>query len=180
MAKRKLAPTEELSQLQLAADMVKLGARMQVLQAETDISRSKLLNLYREIAGESPPKGLLPSSEDWFLSWLQNIDSSLFIAYYKTLRGRGVERTDALVKAFQFYQEQLRRDNREEVLSFSRAWTLVRFVEAGILDTLGCTRCGSEFIVHKYTPAQDFQCLLCSPPSRAMPGKSREKKACSA
>lgn len=167
MTKKKLTPTEELGQLKIASNMIQLGARMQVLQAETDLPRSKLLNLYREVVGESPPKGLLPSSEDWFLSWMQNIDSSLFVGYFNALIKRGVNRKDAIVKAFRLYQDQLTSEGREGVLTFSRAWTLVRFIDGGILHMKECQSCGVEFIAHKYDQVDEYNCLICRPPSRA-------------
>ena len=50
-----------------AIELIKLGARMQVLESLTQISREKLLRLYREVKGQSPAKGMLPFSTDWFI-----------------------------------------------------------------------------------------------------------------
>ena len=62
-----------------------MGARLQVLESETTLSRERLLRLYKEINGESPPKGMLPFSTDWFLTWQPNIHSSLFLGSYRHL-----------------------------------------------------------------------------------------------
>ena len=51
---------DEAKQIGLAIELIELGARLQVLQTETDISRRRLINLYKEIHGVSPPKGMLP------------------------------------------------------------------------------------------------------------------------
>jgi flagellar transcriptional activator FlhC len=171
MAKQVLAPTEELRQLQLAKSMVGMGARIQVLQAETELSRSKLLKLYKDVTGESPPNGMLPSSEKWFLSWMQNVDSSLFLSYYTAMRNRGIEHSNALVKAYRFYQTQVDAERREGVLTFSRAWTLIRFMDAKILDTAPCQECSTMFIVHKYGENSDYHCPICRPHSKALPAK---------
>ena len=69
----------EARQIDLAANLIRLGARLAVLEAETDLSRERLIKLYKEIAGKSPSKGMLPYSTDWFMSWRPNIHSSLFI-----------------------------------------------------------------------------------------------------
>jgi len=50
----------EAKEINLAIDLVNLGARLQLLEAETNLSRERLLKLYKEVKGESPPKGMLP------------------------------------------------------------------------------------------------------------------------
>ena len=50
----------EAKQIHLAVELIKLGARLQVLEAETTMSRERLLKLYKEVNGYSPPKGMLP------------------------------------------------------------------------------------------------------------------------
>ena len=62
----------EAREILLAIDLIKLGARLQFLEAETSLSRDRLIKLYKEIKGVSPPKGLLPFSTDWFMTWLSN------------------------------------------------------------------------------------------------------------
>src|SRR5262249_53331499 len=59
----------EAKEINLAVELVQLGARLQVLEAATNLSRERLLKLYKEVKGESPPKGMLPFSTDWFMSW---------------------------------------------------------------------------------------------------------------
>ena len=78
----------EAKEINLAVELVQLGARLQVLEAETSLSRERLLRLYKEVRGESPPKGMLPFSTDWFMSWQPNIHSSLFIDIHRYLTGQ--------------------------------------------------------------------------------------------
>ena len=80
----------EAKQIQLATDLIKLGARLQVLEANTELSRERLVRLYKEIKGISPPKGMLPYSEDWFTSWQPNVHSSLFINIYNFIINRKI------------------------------------------------------------------------------------------
>src|SRR3546814_9704142 len=56
---------KEAQDIELASRMIRLGARIQVLQEETKLSYDRLTKLYREIHKRSPPKGMLPFSIDW-------------------------------------------------------------------------------------------------------------------
>ena len=66
---------QDANQTQLAIELIGLGARLQVLEAETTLSRDRLIRLYKELRGASPHKGMLPFSTDWFTTWLPNIHS---------------------------------------------------------------------------------------------------------
>ena len=116
----------------------------------------------------SPPKGMLPFSTDWFISWQPNIHASLFIDIYNYLHEnadiRGIEAT---LKAFKLYLEHCQSQQLEPVLSLTRAWSLVRFFDAKLLQTAPCTRCGGHFVVHSLDLYNNFVCGLCRVPSRA-------------
>ena len=71
----------EARDIGLAIELIELGARLQLLEAETNLSRERLLKLYKEVRGVSPPKGMLPFSTDWFMTWQPNMHASLFMAY---------------------------------------------------------------------------------------------------
>jgi flagellar transcriptional activator FlhC len=45
---------EEADDVRRAVEMVQLGARMQMLEVETRLSREKLLKIYKEVRGVSP------------------------------------------------------------------------------------------------------------------------------
>ena len=59
----------ESRQIERAVSLIEMGARLQVLESETELSYERLLRLYKEVAGKSPSKGQLPFSTDWFLTW---------------------------------------------------------------------------------------------------------------
>lgn len=165
----------EMLQVQLAIELIDLGARLQVLETETDLSRGRLIKLYKEVRGMSPPKGMLPFSTDWFITWMPNIHSSLFYNIYGSLlEARGCERMSAFVKAFRLYLEQVSLEEGEPVLGLTRAWTLIRFFESGMMQLSACTSCGGRFVAHAHSPDHDFVCGICQPPSRA--GKTRKKR----
>lgn len=163
---------QDAQETRLAIEMINLGARMQMLETETCLSRERLLKLYKEIRGESPPKGMLPFSTDWFIPWQQNIHASLFMSLRGFVaRNTRLQGLDATLQAFRMYCEQLEQLKLDPVLSLTRAWTLVRFFDAKMLQTIRCTCCGGEFVAHAYEPAHDYVCGLCHVPARAGKGK---------
>ncbi|MFP4137024.1 MAG: flagellar transcriptional regulator FlhC [Halomonas sp.] len=166
---------KEMQQVQLAIDLIELGARLQVLETETELSRTRLVRLFKEIRGMSPPKGMLPFSTDWFITWMPNIHSSLFYNIYARLReDHGCERLTAFIKAYRLYIEQIDSDDAEAVLGLTRAWTLIRFFESDLLQLSACTRCSGRFVAHAHSPTHDYVCGICQPPSRA--GKTRRRR----
>lgn len=163
----------EAREIHLAIDLIKLGARLQFLEAETSLSRDRLIKLYKEIRGVSPPKGLLPFSTDWFMTWLSNIHSSMFYNVYRFMVTEGgCTRIAAIIKSYRLYLEQVELQGSEPVLDFTRAWTLVRFFDSDMLQLSACTRCTGQFVAHAHDPQSNYVCVLCRPPSRA--GKTRK------
>ena len=159
-------------EIALAVNLIQLGARLQLLEAETHLSRERLLKLYKEVKGVSPPKGMLPFSTDWFLTWQPNVHASLFMSFYLFMLGntdlRGLK---AVVKAYRLYLEHIELHGLESVLSLTRAWTLVRFFDADMLKMAQCKDCGGHFVAHALDLTQDYACGLCHVPARA--GKTK-------
>ncbi|WP_341667061.1 flagellar transcriptional regulator FlhC [Alcaligenes sp. SDU_A2] len=173
---------KEAQEIGLASEMIELGARLQVLQAETSLSYDRLARLYREVKGCSPPKGMLPFSVDWFMTWLPNIHSSLFYSIYQYMVAHTpCDKSQALVEAYRLYLEQSAAGrvetvpDDEPVLSFTRAWMLLRFFDSGLLQLSQCERCKGGFVAHAHDPEAGFICAICRPPPRA--GKTRASKA---
>ena len=104
----KKSVVSEAQEIQLAIELIQLGARLQLLESEVSLSRERLIKLYKELKGVSPPKGMLPFSTDWFLTWQPNIHSSLYINIYKFLvEYAGATGIQAVMKAYQLYLEQM-------------------------------------------------------------------------
>lgn len=163
----------ESRQIERAVELIKLGARLQVLESETDLSYERLLRLYKEVAGKSPSKGQLPFSTDWFLTWQPNIHSSLFLNVYEYLnKTSSLEGIDAVMKAFRLYTEQMGTLGMEPQLSLTRAWRLVKFVDNNMLAMTRCSKCGGHFVSEPYENSRHFVCGLCEPPARAGKGSS--------
>lgn len=163
----------EVREITLAIELIELGARLQLLEAETSLSRDRLIKLYKELKGVSPPKGMLPFSTDWFMTWQPNFHSSLFYNIYRFMADHGGCATiQSIVKSYRLYQEHVQLHADEPVLSLTRAWTLVRFFDSGMLQMTACCRCGGHFVAHAHDPQHSFVCGLCQPPSRA--GKTKK------
>ena len=165
----------EARQIERAVTLIKLGARLQVVESETDLSYERLLRLYKEVAGKSPSKGQLPFSTDWFMTWQPNIHASLFLNTHEYLnKVAELEEIDTVIKAYQLYLEQTQAQNLEPLLSITRAWRLVKFVDAGMLTRTKCSQCSGQFVTELYEN-RHYTCGLCNPPARA--GKSKNAGA---
>lgn len=163
----------EAYQIQIAVELIELGARLQLLQEETALSRERLLKLYKEVKGASPSKGMLPYSTDWFMSWSPNIHSSLFMDIHQFLvKNASLSGVEALIKSYRLYLEQISVSGDEPALSITRAWFLVRFFDAQMLQLTECTECSGHFVVHANELYTGYICGICHPPSRA--GKTRK------
>ncbi|MBI5919368.1 MAG: flagellar transcriptional regulator FlhC [Nitrosomonadales bacterium] len=178
---RNKSVVNEAREIQIAVDLIELGARLQLLQEETALSRERLLKLYKEVKGVSPSKGMLPYSTDWFMSWLPNIHSSLFMGIHRFLMlNASVSGVDALIKSYRLYLEQVGVSGGEPALSITRAWFLVRFFDADMLQLASCVECGGRFVVHSNELCRDYKCGICNPPSRAGKTKKASEAAVSA
>ena len=122
---------QEAQDIQKAVELIRLGARMQMLEAETALSRERLLKLYKEVKGVSPPKGMLPFSTDWFMSWQPNIHASLFMALYRFVKVHAkLDGLDAIVHAYRLYAAGARQEplpgnqcRRESDLLWDAIWS---------------------------------------------------------
>jgi len=169
----------EAYQIQFSIELIKLGARLQLLQEETALSRERLIRLYKEVRGKSPSKGMLPYSTDWFISWAPNIHSSLFINIYKFMQKNvGKNAIETFIKSYQLYTEQVQIDGEKPVLSITRAWVLLRFFNAKMMQVTDCKECGGEFVIHTNDLCKHYLCGICHAPSRA--GKSKKNIAAAA
>jgi flagellar transcriptional activator FlhC len=158
-------------QVSRAVALIHLGARLQVLESETDLSYERLLRLYKEVAGRSPSKGQLPFSTDWFLTWQPNIHASLFLNIYEYLgKVSSLDDIDAVMKAYRLYSEQISACSVEPLLSITRAWRLVKFIDNNMLSTTKCSKCHGSFVSEAYENSKNFVCGLCNPPARAGKG----------
>jgi len=163
----------EAKQIDRAVTLINLGARLQVLESETDLSYERLLRLYKEVSGKSPSKGQLPFSTYWFMTWQPNIHASLFLNIHEYLnKVAEMDEIDTVIKAYQLYLEQTQAQNLEALLSVTRAWRLVKFIDNSMLTMTKCSKCGGHFVSHPHEISKHYICGLCNPPARAGKGKA--------
>lgn len=164
---------QDVEQIRLAIEMIGLGARLQVLESEVSLPRVRLIRLYKELCGVSPPKGMLPFSTDWFVTWRPNAHASMLLGAYRFMTSRGcLDGIRAVLSSYRMYREQLCATGEASQLSFTRAWTLVRFYERGMLRLACCRDCRGEYVVQADDARHHYVCGLCLPPARA--GKGRK------
>jgi flagellar transcriptional activator FlhC len=81
---------------------------------------------------------------------------------------------DLLIKSWELYREELGTLEVDPLLSITRAWRLVKFIDSDMLCLTACTHCGGHFVTHSHEYGPGFKpyvCGLCEPPARA--GKSK-------
>jgi flagellar transcriptional activator FlhC len=110
------------------------------------------------------------------MTWQPNIHASLFLNIHEYLnKVSEIDEIDSVIKAYQLYLEQTRSMALEPLLSVTRAWRLVKFVDNGMLTLTKCSSCGGHFVTHPYEIAKHYVCGMCNPPARA--GKGRQAGA---
>ncbi|MBB4865406.1 flagellar transcriptional activator FlhC [Pseudomonas nitritireducens] len=164
---------EQHAQVTRAINLLGAGARIQVVLQETEVSKHKLLKLYREISGVSPPKGQIPYSKHWFLKWNQNIHASLFYNYYLAIsaQNREMDKMDVFMSAIRLYHSQVGFEDGDVPLVVTRAWMLLKFMETDQLRMTRCTSCSGWFVTD-FVQHSNYACVICQPPARV--GRSQD------
>ena len=68
------------------------------------------------------------------MTWQPNIHASLFLNIHEYLnKAAAMDEIDTVIKAYQLYLEQTEAQGLEPLLSVTRAWRLVKFVDNGML-----------------------------------------------
>jgi flagellar transcriptional activator FlhC len=92
---------------------------------------------------------------------------------YRFMTGTGrLAGIRAVLSSFRMYREHVGVTGEAAQLSFTRAWTLVRFYERGMLRLARCQCCRGEYVVRTQDACRRYVCGLCAPPARA--GKGRK------
>lgn len=68
----------DAAEILCAGELIRLGARLPLLESVTALSRRKLTRLYKQVAGTPPSTGQLPYSADWFINWQHNLHATAF------------------------------------------------------------------------------------------------------
>lgn len=151
------------SEIVRAATLIELGANIRILQSESGLARERLMRLYTEIKGVSPPRGMLPVSADWYMRSTPNVHASFFYSAYSFLRERAeCSHFDALTKGYRLYLEHCQLQGTAVILNMARAWTLVRFIDSGTLGVKACTSCRGRFVASTESRTEGHACGFCT------------------
>jgi flagellar transcriptional activator FlhC len=154
----------EADEIQRAVELIHLGARLQLLESETRLSRERLVALYEEVTGAAPGAAMPPLPADWFLVWKPNIHASLFISIWRYLKTFfGMQGVDAIMQAYRLYLGHMQATCLDPILSVTRAWTLTRYFGV-LLDTAPCSACGHDFVVDAHAVKSSPVCGFCRAP----------------
>lgn len=149
-----------------AEELIRLGARMQVLEDLTPMPREKLLKLYKEVKGEAPPRGMLPFSTEWFMEWQPSIHSALYVAQRNQVKQTvSLSSREVLALSYRKYLECVDACGLKPLLSLTRAWSLERFVNAKMMVERKCTRCTANFLCNGHHE-RNFVCSFCRSPQK--------------
>lgn len=148
-----------------AIELIKLGARPQFVSDQAGININRTHKLFRDVNGYPARKGQSPFSADFFVTNKRlNIDASLFINIYNNIISHSqITPIDALIKSYKLYLEHVHIRDTHRELSFTRAWTLLRLVDAGMLCVSKCIKCGGEFVALPSVINDRFLCVFCRP-----------------
>lgn len=167
MAKRRPdSIQEEVKQIRVAEDLIRLGARAAVIEAYFHLSDEMRTRLFREVTGAPPVKGQSASSAAWFDSFWPCMHASLFAALHKKVAAEGLAGAAALAAAYRLYLSTMQVDGSTSVLDITRAWLLLRFLHAGVLTEARCKRCNGTFVVNRKKAHAKFVCCACAPPMK--------------
>lgn len=154
---------QQAEQTRRAIEMINLGARPIVLMEQTGLNRNRIMRLYRDVGKKgAAPKGQAPSSPDWFLLWRNNVDASLFANIHAFVAAHSSRGDDTLTKSYKLYLEHIQAIGAKRLLSYTRAWTLLRFMSADMLHLRQCDKCGGRFIALPSVKS-GFMCVMCRP-----------------
>jgi flagellar transcriptional activator FlhC len=107
------------------------------------------------------------------MTWQPNIHASLFLNVHEYLnKVAAVDEIETVIKAYRLYLEQVGAQGLEPMLSVTRAWRLVKFVDNGMLTMTRCSCCGGHVVTHPHEIARHYVCGLCNPPARAGKGRA--------
>lgn len=152
--------------LGLAGEMMTLGARPPVVLKLLPLAKREVHHLFRTMFNETPRRGLFPSNPSWFTDTVRPsrvLHSAVFANLWYSVVGQAGEHLPAehLTSAFRLYLGHCEAIGDEPLLSFDRAWTLVRFLQGRELVMVPCIQCNAHFVRFRGDLHIDYKCPFC-------------------
>ena len=144
------ALTAQHEQRALAYELIRRKLRTPVVHLHTQIPLADIRGWYREVHGQSPSSGLLPSMSTLLPNRGSQIHVSLFAAIYRRLGGdRVLQEIDihALVEAWDLFDGLTAHVDRKQPADLTDAWVIARDLRAKSAQTHRCGKCLSPYLV---------------------------------
>ena len=134
-------------QLEVAVELIKRGTRAVLVSAITGIPRNAACSLYRDIHGDSPASGQLPTGAcNIIVTRRVQVEASLFATILaKVIKLTGLkDMGEWLLLAYDLYSA-LRKEKQK--LSINTAWVIARDMRSGAARLKKCRQCGASFLI---------------------------------
>ena len=144
------------SQTLKAAELIKFGFKTNIVVQNTGLSSNLIRILYKEVQGESPKAGQLPSPASILSTRHSLAHASILITSYIEINENQLIRTvdiNRLVEAYKSYCERLNKINsidHSKKLTVNESWVLVRGLMSKLISIHQC-QCGEKYLT---TPKQ--------------------------
>jgi flagellar transcriptional activator FlhC len=139
---------DDITQLNLAVDLLRLKARISIVYRETGVSRPKLRILHRELHGEGASSGQIPAIGGATIQTrLQQVHAGLFAALFERYAGSELTRrldVRAVIAAHDLYESMVAQ---ESLLDFNAAWVIARDLLVGTSELRFCGACELRYLV---------------------------------
>jgi hypothetical protein len=187
-------PKWRVALLNLAEEMVLLGAKPVIIKRYTGVRHSEVTRLYRTLTGGNPPIGPLGTggghtyASPRRFQYPTVVKNAVFAGIYARLARLVLEPVNKgwlLVYSMLAYQEmvQIDGDSDEYFVDINTGYKMVTYcgleVERGITGELGlstCSECGVEYLVATTSDIADQKCPVCTYSERLHQGRRIERQ----
>jgi flagellar transcriptional activator FlhC len=152
--------------VELAVEMLALGARAPVVNALLDLPKTEVAKLSMVVADRAPPRGMLPSDPKWYSSTIRPrraVQSAFFANVWFLVRSQRKCDSPAshMLAAYKIFIRHFEGVGEEIILSFDRAWVLTRLLLGRSLVMVPCQSCNSHFVLQHDDLAHGYLCPFC-------------------
>lgn len=177
-----MSPLQDQRIISIAAEMIKRGARVPVVEAMLPIRHNVADALYNEVTGEAAKTGPLPCNHLWYVNTLypmRIVQSSILYGFHKAISKKSPNALQAeiLIAAYDLYVSHCESIGAEQLITFCRAWHLLREIKIKNLIMAKCSCCSSSFVFDSTKLHFNYECPLCkrSPSLSASRYRRKEK-----
>ncbi len=152
---------EQIRRANLCVRLLEMGARAVVASHLSGIPKREAVALYEAVNGERPPRGMLPSSTDWFFGTeARRVESSLLaLLIHRLMQETRQPVNNLLADAFITYEKLV---GKRTEIDINRAWSLARLLVSKQVKLVPCETCCTRVLALSETPRALVDCPSCS------------------